>query len=250
MAKNNLIAIISDVHANYTALETVLNEIKMLQINDIICLGDLVGYNPEPEKTVKKIREVCSEVIAGNHDRSMVEKIDKNWFRGTVQRSIDWTKSQLSQSSLDYLKKLKTRNNITIEDNKILLAHGSPEPETPFRYVFNPSDIKLIEPFIMNTDILFIGHTHIPFCYYNRGNGWVRMDQREFEINPEYNYVINVGSVGQPRDGNPRSSYVTFDLINNVINFKRIKYDIDKVHEKFNDTDLPKEFSLRLSQGR
>jgi len=166
MAKNNLIAIISDVHANYTALETVLNEIKMLQINDIICLGDLVGYNPEPEKTVKKIREVCSEVIAGNHDRSMVEKIDKNWFRGTVQKSIDWTKSQLSQSSLDYLKKLKTRNNITIEDNKILLAHGSPEPETPFRnkeqrthpffkWVMNLLGFDYVIPFVTSTNLYY-----------------------------------------------------------------------------------------------
>lgn len=252
MDNKNSIAIISDIHGNYTALKSVLEKINNLDtdISDIMCLGDLVGYNPEPEKSVNKIREVCSKVIAGNHDKAMVGELNTSWFRGSVKKSISWTQNQLSQASLDYLKELETREDIIIDGKKIILAHGSPNKNAPFTYIFNKFDIKNIEPLIMNTNILFIGHTHIPYCFCNKGNGWVNIDQTDFEINPDYNYIINVGSVGQPRDKDPRSSFVIFDPKNNHITFKRNKYDIEEVQRKFEGTDLPEAFSLRLKQGR
>lgn len=252
MGNKNSIAIISDIHGNYTALKSVLEKINNLNtdISDIMCLGDLVGYNPEPEKSVNKIREVCSNVIAGNHDKAMVGELNTSWFRGSVKKSIRWTQNQLSQASLDYLKELDTREDIIIDGKKIILAHGSPNENAPFTYIFNKFDIKNIEPLIMNTNILFIGHTHIPYCFCNKGNGWVNIDQTDFEINPDYNYIINVGSVGQPRDKDPRSSFVIFDPKNNHITFKRNEYDIEEVQRKFEGTDLPEAFSLRLKQGR
>jgi predicted phosphodiesterase len=252
MENKNSIAIISDIHGNYTALKSVLESINGLdtEISDIMCLGDLVGYNPEPEKSVNEIREVCSQVIAGNHDKAMVGELNTNWFRGSVKKSIRWTQNQLSQSSLDYLKELGTRKDIIIDGKKIILAHGSPNQNAPFSYIFNEFDIQNIEPLIMNSNILFIGHTHIPYCFCNKGDGWVNIDQADFEINPDYNYIINVGSVGQPRDRDPRSSFVIFDPKRNHITFKRKEYNIEKVQQKFKDTDLPEAFSLRLKQGR
>ena len=252
MGDKNSLAIISDIHGNYTALKSVLEKIDELDtdISDIMCLGDLVGYNPEPEKSVNKIREVCSKVIAGNHDKAMVGELNTNWFRGPVKKSIRWTQNNLSQSSLEYLRELNTREDIVINGNKIILAHGSPNENAPFTYIFNKFDIQNIEPLIMNSNILFIGHTHIPYCFCNKGDGWVNIDQKDFEINPDYNYIINVGSVGQPRDRDPRSSFVIFDSKKNHIMFKRNKYNIEEVQQKFKETDLPEAFSLRLKQGR
>lgn len=252
MDNKNSIAIISDIHGNYTALQSVLEKINDLntEISDIMCLGDLVGYNPEPEKSVNKIRKVCSKVIAGNHDKAMVGELDTSWFRGSVKKSIRWTQNQLSKSNLDYLKDLDTREDIIIDGKKIILAHGSPNENAPFTYIFNKFDIKNIEPLIMNANILFIGHTHIPYCFCNKGEGWINIDQKNIEINPDYNYIINVGSVGQPRDRDPRSSFVIYDPKSNNITFKRNEYDIEEVQRKFKDTDLPEAFSLRLKQGR
>ncbi|MGM0446567.1 MAG: metallophosphoesterase family protein, partial [Bacillota bacterium] len=114
---------------------------------------------------------------------------------------------------------------------------------------FNEHDIKNIEPMIFNSNILFIGHTHFPSCFYNRGEGWEKNEEKIVRVNPNYSYVINVGSVGQPRDGNPKSSYVIFNPDKNYVEFKRVKYDIKEVQNKFDKTDLPQEFATRLEQG-
>jgi diadenosine tetraphosphatase ApaH/serine/threonine PP2A family protein phosphatase len=102
----------------------------------------------------------------------------------------------------------------------------------------------------MDTTLLFIGHTHIPFCFCNKGEGWFQIEDNEIEINPEYNYIVNVGSVGQPRDRDPRSSFVVYNPNTNLLKFKRYEYNIKAVQEKFTQTDLPEEFSARLAQGR
>lgn len=245
------IAIISDIHGNYTALKAVINKIDSYgdEIGEIMCLGDLVGYNPEPEKCVNEIRKVCSQVIAGNHDKTMVDELNTDWFREPVKKSINWTKSRLTASSLSYLKSLDIRKDLEIKDKKIILAHGSPNREAPFTYIFNNYDIKKIEPHIMNTDLLFIGHTHIPFCFYDQDD-WTKLNRKMVKIEANHTYVINVGSVGQPRDRNPKASFVIYDLKQNTINFQRVEYDIEEVQNKFQDTDLPEEFSIRLKQGR
>ena len=252
MSRTKSIAIISDIHGNFTALNKVLKEIEMYgdEISDIMCLGDLVGYNPEPEKCVNKIRKVCSKVIAGNHDKAMVGELNTDWFRHSVKKSISWTQKHLSDSSKSYLRSLNTREDIEIKGNKIILAHGSPDKDAPFTYIFNKYDVQNIEPLIMNTNILFIGHTHVPFCLYNDGEGWKNITKSNIDIDPDNNYVINVGSVGQPRDRDPRASFVIYHPEENIINFKRIEYDIKEVQEKFTETDLPDEFSRRLAQGR
>ena len=181
MENMNSIAVISDIHGNYTALKNTLRKIEMMdeEISDIMCLGDLVGYNPEPEQCVNKVREVSTKVIAGNHDKAMVDELNIEWFRQSVKKSITWTRSKLSDESKKYLKSLNTREDIVINDNKIILAHGSPNQNSPFSYIFNRYDIKGIEPLIMDTTLLFIGHTHIPFCFCNKGEGWFQIEKDE-----------------------------------------------------------------------
>ena len=248
---DNTIAIISDIHGNLTALKAVLDDIKNNnnEIDQILCLGDLVGYNPEPEKTINLIKKTCDIVIGGNHDKSMVDEVDTRWFKYSIKKSIQWTKENLSKESLTYLDSLKLREDITIGSYNLILAHGSPKRSSPFQYIFNEYDIKNIEPLIFNSNILFIGHTHVPSCYYNQGEGWKKNKSNDIEINPSLNYVINVGSVGQPRDGNPKSSYVIFNPNNNHLEFKRVEYNIEEVKQKFNETDLPRKFADRLEQG-
>jgi predicted phosphodiesterase len=248
---DNTIAIISDIHGNLTALKAVLDDIKKNkdEIDQILCLGDLVGYNPEPEKTINLVKKSCDIVIGGNHDKSMVDEVDTRWFKYSIKKSIQWTKENLSKESLTYLDSLNLREDITIGNYNLILAHGSPKRSSPFQYIFNEYDIKNIEPLIFNSNILFIGHTHVPSCYYNQGEGWKKNKSKDIEINPSLHYVINVGSVGQPRDGNPKSSYVIFNPTNNYLEFKRVEYNIEEVKQKFNETDLPREFADRLEQG-
>ncbi len=248
---DNTIAIISDIHSNFTALKTVLEDIEKNEdkVNKIFCLGDLVGYNPEPEKTVNLVKKSCKKVIGGNHDKTMVDDLDTRWFKYSIRKSIQWTKDNLSKDSFAFLDSLKLREDINIGDYKLILAHGSPNRRSPFQYIFNEFDIKSIEPMIFNSNILFIGHTHFPSCYYNEGEGWEKSEEKFIKVNSNSNYVINVGSVGQPRDGNPKSSYVIFNPDKNYVKFKRVKYDIKEVQKKFKETDLPWEFATRLEQG-
>lgn len=249
MDKEKNYLIISDIHSNYTALNTVLKN-ENLKNKEVICLGDIVGYNTRPNSSVKLIKKVSKQVVAGNHDKAAIDELRTDWFRGDIKKSIKWTKDKLSEDSKKYLKSLNTRKKFKIDGLKFLIAHGSPEPNNPFSYILNKYDIKRIESYIQDVNIVFIGHTHIPKCFCFNGEKWKIIDQEVIKINPNYYYIINPGSIGQPRDRDPRSSYLIYDNKNKEIIFKRLSYNLEQVMESFKNTDLPKEFKERLIHGR
>ncbi len=256
-------AIISDVHANAAALRAVLEDIETRSVDRIICLGDTVGYGPDPLDCVDLVEERCEWSLLGNHDFSVL--YEPTNFNPPAARAAYWTREQFDSVEdatdrarrLQFLGCLRVRVQETIEGNgRILLAvHGS--PRRPINeYVFSDDIInspgKLESIFSMIDDVVICGHTHVPGVF---------TDNMEF-LPPEqagpgsaYRFrqgervIVNVGSVGQPRDLDPRASYTVLD--DEKITFYRVPYDIDETAEKIREVpELDPWFAARLYEGR
>jgi putative phosphoesterase len=247
---NNLkIAILSDIHGNVEALNTVVNDIKLRDdIDLIICLGDIVGYYPHPIKCIKIVQEFCDVVIQGNHDAAIVLpnfRSELKKFNDVAASSLNWTRDLLLNSGNDdyyrFLKELPEKKELSVGKKKLLFVHGTPDETWEYflyPYWLNaPLDeqrIRLNE-WLRKWDFIAMGHSHWAFQYENLG----RM-------------VINPGSVGQPRDDNPKSSYAIVEVTDAQLNAQiiRIDYDIEKTCEAVLLANLDKSLCDRLVQGR
>ncbi len=219
------IAFISDIHGNSIALEEVLDDIGKMEI---ICLGDIVGYNPFPNESIEIIKEKKIKCIMGNHDYAVLTG-DVAWFNPIAARAIIWTREVLNEENIEYLKSLKT----VIKDKNVYCVHGSPLDPLE-EYVFPNYPITLLKEFlkVAGTRAVAMGHTHIPFVkYLNEG------------------IIFNPGSVGQPRDNDPRAAYAIFDFKEESVEIVRVEYNIDKVAKEIIKVGLPKELALRLYKG-
>jgi len=249
-------AIISDVHSNLQALTSVLEDIQDHQVDHILCLGDIVGYGPNPCECLEIVYSRCEQCILGNHDHAIF--FDPLGFNETAMFSIEWTRRALGQSkcaNLSVADRLHFLENLP--EQKIVdglhLVHGSPRSPT-FEYILpwdtgiRPTE-KILGVFDMIEGPCFIGHSHLPGVF---------TDQWEFfrpEDLPESRYmlnekkvVINVGSVGQPRDGNPDSCYVL--LQDNVLQFRRVAYKVKHTVKAILKAGLPEKNALRLKRGK
>ena len=221
-------AIISDVHANLVAFNSVLGEIVSMGINHIISAGDVVGYYPYPNEVIQLFKERAIVGIAGNHDRTVVrtQVSSMNPIAGEAAR---WTARELSESSRAYLAGLPPRSHVTIGGKLAGLYHGSPRDDT--EYVFEeeatPELLKL-----SGTRLLIMGHTHVPYIKRTKEGA-----------------IVNPGSVGQPRDGDPRASYMVYDSTKDEFTIKRIEYDIDEVVRAISRAGLPRDLGERLRHG-
>jgi len=240
--------IISDIHSNYEALNTVLK--NMGKVDQVICLGDIVGYGPNPNKCIEKIRKLKSLCIAGNHDLAVINELDKFYFNIEARNAIQWTKKILKIGNIQYLEGLK--NEITLSC-KIKIAHGSPG-QYRWEYIIDKSFAAMIfNAFKFN--VLFIGHSHLAGCFIfqkkRRKIEYIELKYGGYILLSENNrYIINCGSVGQPRDGNPQASYGIFDNVKNKVIVKRINYPILLTQKKILDAGLPRIFAYRLKIGR
>lgn len=219
------IAVISDIHSNLYALRQVLKEIGKL---DIICCGDLVGYNPFPNEVVEMVRELEIPCVLGNHDHATITG-NTTWFNPYAARAIEWTRSELSEENMEFLKTLPM-----VYEDMVYMVHGSPENQLE-EYVFPDYPERILNRFFDYTekDIMILGHTHVPFS--------LKIDNR---------LIFNPGAVGQPRDGNPMASFAVLDTGLKEVEFKRVEYDIDKVAREITEKGLPEFLAHRLYQGR
>ncbi len=240
--------IISDIHSNIEALNTVLDD--MGKVDEIICLGDIVGYGASPNACIKKVKEITSKCLAGNHDQASIGKESIFFFNREAQDAIKWTANQLSAESKHFLESLK--NLFFIKEN-ILAVHGSPG-EFKWDYIIDISSADMIfKNFIF--DILFVGHSHIAECF-SLDKEADRVNHLDFTLGGNIHlldnerYIINCGSVGQPRDGNPKASYGIFDDKKRELTVKRVEYPIYLAQKKILNTDLPEIFAFRLEIGR
>ncbi len=228
-------ALISDIHANLESLEAVLEDIRQQGVEEIYCLGDIVGYGPNPVECVDLVRRHCRKTIMGNHDQGAL--FDPEGFNAVAEQAIFWTRDQLERpvgssqqmaERWDFLGELPLR----IEEDGVLYVHGS--PRNPLNeYVF-PDDIynpkKLERLFSLFPRLCFHGHTHVPGVFTPRPEFFSPEDvEYEFPLGQE-KLMVNVGSVGQPRDGDARACYVILE--EDRIRFRRVEYPVEKTIEK------------------
>jgi len=231
------IAIISDIHGNLEALTTALDIISEIKTDLTICLGDIVGYGPDPEECVHLIREHCKHVLMGNHDQAVTDHSATKNFNDIAKEAVLWTAERLAQDSMEYLKALP----LTLSHDGALFVHASPSTPEKWNYLFTYEDATK-EFTHLDQNICFVGHTHFPAIFSD--------DPNATEITRTNKYIINVGSIGQPRDQDPRLSFGVFDTEKWEYHYIRADYPVQMTYDKIIDRGLPRFLAERLVQGR
>jgi predicted phosphodiesterase len=239
------VLVISDIHANLTALDAVITEAGA--VDAAWCLGDLVGYGPDPNECVQRVQALPNLIcILGNHDAASLNHIGVNAFNPEARQAIYWTQKTLSESSKDFLR---NRPETAIVGN-VTLAHGSPR-QPVWEYVMDAYVAGQNFAFFQ-TDFCFVGHTHLPVQYI-LADGAGRVDVFPPEPNQVESLrprtIINPGSVGQPRDRDPRASFAIFDTDALTWDYRRVAYDIPSVQERMIAARLPERHIVRLEGG-
>ncbi|MEF3279501.1 MAG: metallophosphatase family protein [Elusimicrobiota bacterium] len=242
-------AILSDIHANYEALKVVLSYLEKNSISNYIICGDIIGYGPQPVECVDSIRSLGdkAKIVLGNHDAILCGKMDMKWFNEYARASIELSKSKIDNERLSWFYTLSEK----IETDKFTVVHGS--PKSPLKeYLL--SELQYMDNLkLVKTNILFLGHTHIPMCFYmdsnNKAIGDFIKPFGKIKIKDNLKFFINPGSVGQPRDGNPMASFGIFDDEKMVFELIRLSYDIKKVQNLMKDLNMPQLLIERLDMG-
>jgi predicted phosphodiesterase len=243
--------VLSDIHANLTALEAALTAAQK-SWDRVVCLGDVVGYGPDPEDVTTRIRELGAITIRGNHDKAVSDLMATDDFNPVARAAVHWSRSQLSNENLDWLASLPQG---PLEADGVVLVHGAFQDED--EYVFTPA--QALEGLLDSTlPVTFFGHTHHQggFSYQDTQLDVLPLHPRSGEersalrIEPGKRYLLNPGSIGQPRDGDPRASFAIADLDHEIVEFWRIPYDVEIVQQRMRNARLPEPLALRLSVGR
>jgi diadenosine tetraphosphatase ApaH/serine/threonine PP2A family protein phosphatase len=243
-------AIVSDVHSNLEALEAVLVRVGHMPL---LCLGDLVGYGPQPNECVATVRARAKHVVMGNHDLACADGTGIEQFNPVAMASAAWTNRTLSESNIVYLKSLP----FEVWEPTFALVHGSPHFPADFNYVFTHRDARAAFDATSAT-VTFIGHSHQPNAIALSPDDAITMtrvvaaehDHVEHRLEPRSRYIVNVGSVGQPRDMDARASYVVYDDCLRTVTWHRVTYDVATVQAKIRATTLPARCAERLATGR
>lgn len=244
MGNQSKYAVISDVHANGQALRAVLRDIKQRGIQSILFLGDAVGYGPEPNESVDLLNSECQVMIVGNHDRGAIGLADTGSFNESAKTAIAWTEGILTGDSREVLLRAPLKTEVKTMD--ITLVHASPyEPES-WHYILKLADAEKNFRH-MYTAACFVGHSHRPFIIEMSSTGELNSDKLAMKKREGNRYIINAGSIGQPRDGDPRACYVAAD--DDGYEIIRVSYDISATQKKMSDNDLPRPLIDRLAYG-
>lgn len=240
-------AIISDVHSNLEAFQKVIDEVKKDKVDKYLFVGDIVGYGANPCECIEELKKLKCVAVAGNHDYGAVELSSIDNFNSYAKEAIQWTMNKLSKKDKEFLQKLPLVQTI---DN-ITLVHSTLQNPEKWEYVRSTFQAhKSIE--IQKTSLLFAGHSHVPitFCEQSEIKGSIKFSKEiRIKIEDGYKYFINVGSVGQPRDGNPKACYAIYDKDNKIVEIRRMEYDIKKAQEKILEAGLPNRLAERLEFG-
>ena len=238
-------AIFSDIHSNLESLKVVLAHSQEQKCTHYVCLGDVVGYGPNPRECLEIIRGLNCPVVMGNHDEYCATDLDLTGFNPMAADAIKWTRAQLDESEKTWLRGLKYVRTV----EAFTIVHATLDLPERWAYVFD----RLAAGSSLNyqhTAVCFNGHTHVPIAFVRASSGIQAGLYTRIKVEVGRKYFINVGSIGQPRDRNPKASYAIFDLVNNIIELHRLDYDIAKTQEKIHKAGLPASLADRLAQGR
>ena len=242
--------ILSDIHGNWEALEAVV-ESAANEYDRILCLGDIVGYGADPNAVTEWVRTNAAVVVRGNHDRASAGLEDLEWFNPVARRAAEWTHEQLTPENLAYIAALP-KGPLPVDDFQVM--HGSLLDED--EYVVGADDAGQSFPYL-ETSLAFFGHTHLQGGFQwglNRvrtlGRPAARQKELPLQLEPDAAYLINPGSVGQPRDGDPRAGYVLYNRNERFLMYRRVAYDVTAAQAKIQRAGLPDLLAERLAAGR
>lgn len=238
------IAVLGDIHSNLEALKAVIEDAKSLSVTDFICIGDIVGYNADPKACIEIVREFNMEVIKGNHDHycSSDESLDD--FHPLAANVIAWTRQQLSHNDIQFLRGLKLVKVI----RGFTIVHSTLDMPEKWGYVFDTLEAEASINY-QTTSLCFHGHTHVPVVYEKVTRvRCIPFDKIHLQIGCKY--FINVGSVGQPRDGDPRAAYCIYSPSERTVELRRVEYDIELAQDKIRRAGLPERLAKRLKLGK
>lgn len=236
--------IFGDIHANLEALSAVLRAYSEEKIDRYFCVGDIVGYGADPSQCLQKIRELNCLTVAGNHDYAVAEKLPTDYFNAYAREAVNWTKRQLSAEELEFLSNLQ----LVAEVDSITLVHGTLKYPEMFDYIQTTYDAYLSLQLLRNK-VCFVGHSHVPIAFLQTET-IVPTYETEIPLRNVGKALINVGSVGQPRDENPKAAYAIYDSDEKKVWIKRVDYDINKAGAKILKAGLPPILAERLKHGR
>ncbi len=237
-------AIFSDLHANLEATEAVLADAQEKQCTHYVCLGDLVGYNANPHECVELVRQMECPVVKGNHDEQACLGSSSRDFNDLAERAINWTRANLTDEDKQWLADLR----LTRQVRDFTIVHATLDTPAEWGYVFNNLDAVASFTY-QHTTLCFFGHTHVASAFV-RDDGVKRVKVEQLMIEPGKKYFINTGSVGQPRDGDPRAAYCIYHVDRNVVEQRRLKYDLPAAQRKIIAAGLPRLLAERLELGR
>lgn len=237
-------AIIADIHANLEALKVVLNDAQEQECTNYACLGDVVGYNANPKECLDIIRTMGMPCVKGNHDEYCSVNATLEGFNPHAAEAVNWTRQQLSDHDAQWLRDLRY---IRLVSN-FSIVHSTLDGPQRWGYVFDKLAASASFTY-QNTSVCFFGHTHVPVAFVKdsqvRGGTYSK-----FKVELGKKYFVNVGSVGQPRDGNPKAAYVIYDMNEGSVELRRLDYDIALAQAKIRAAGLPERLADRLSYGK
>jgi diadenosine tetraphosphatase ApaH/serine/threonine PP2A family protein phosphatase len=239
------IAVISDIHANWHAYEAVLADVEQQNVEEIWCLGDLVGYGPQPNRCVDVARERASFCLIGNHDLASIGRVPLDDFAPVAAVSARWTQTELSDGAREYLESLQPSG----ERPGAQLYHGSPR-DPVWEYILDEPAVRAALE-LTTAPLVLVGHSHIPIALQLvDGNlaGGLAHGGSDLELGGD-RWLLNPGSVGQPRDGDPRAAYLVVDTDDGRVHFRRVPYDIERTQAEIREQGLPDTLAARLADG-
>ena len=238
------IALFGDIHANLEALEAVLADATNQGCSEWVCLGDIVGYNANPAECLEQVKSMACPVVKGNHDEDASGDHSLETMNPTAATALEWTREQLTGDQQEWLRSLRMVRQV----HSFTAVHSTLDQPQAWNYVTNKFDAMSNFSYQF-TDVCFHGHTHVPRVFV-RGSRVREVAADLVELEEGLKYFINIGSVGQPRDGDPRACYVIYDVAGGMISSRRDEYDRATTQRKIMDAGLPAVLAERLTDGR
>jgi diadenosine tetraphosphatase ApaH/serine/threonine PP2A family protein phosphatase len=237
--------ILSDIHSNLQAFEAVLKSFPKGGGYEVICAGDVVGYGADPVKCVEKVLSLGAKNVLGNHDAGVIGKTDISFFNSYASMAVYWTMEHIDAAVRGYLEGLP----YVLEEEAFVVAHGTLHDPEEFIYMMTGADaMHTFE--VLKKKICFVGHSHVPGMFKLKEGGISQVFGKRIALEEGAQYIVNAGSVGQPRDGDPRACYCVYDPEKGYVEFRRVEYDISSAAKSIIEAGLPELLAERLFAGR
>jgi predicted phosphodiesterase len=239
--------VLGDIHGNLSALRTVLEDLDRQGIDELISVGDVVGYGAAPNECIDLMRERDVRVVKGNHDAACVRELDDRYFNAYAREAIRWTQSVVSRERKTWLADLP----LTLDLEHCQVAHGTLHQPEQYEYVLSPGDADSSLD-IMTRPVCFVGHSHVPIAVLRLRDAphhTAYTFDSQIDLSDSIACVLNVGSVGQPRDENEKTAYAVYDTESDQAWIARLPYDIDREAERIREAGLPEVLAQRLRLG-